>query len=67
MLITYESQNKQLANDVLERNFYKSFRTRGGPRKIELFLTGACKANCDYCYLKKYQKDLYPLNLHNPD
>ena len=63
----YAESVKIFIKKKLERNFYKSFRTRGGPRKIELFLTGACKANCDYCYLKKYQKDLYPLNLHNSD
>lgn len=55
----------KLANDVLERNYYKDFRD--GKKKIELFLTGACKANCDYCYLKKHQKHLYPVALQKED
>lgn len=64
---TVEEQNRQLANDVLERNFYESFRTKREGKKIELYLTGACKANCEYCYLKKHQKDLYPTKLHSEE
>lgn len=58
-------EDKKLANDFLERNFYRDFRQ--GRKVIEIFLIGACKANCSYCYLKKHVKDLYPLNLHNYD
>ena len=58
-------QDKQLLNDMLERHYFSKFRL--GEGQLELFLTGACKANCDYCYLKKHQKDLYPVNLHNND
>jgi sulfatase maturation enzyme AslB (radical SAM superfamily) len=58
--------NKKLANDILERNYYSSFRNKG-PKKLEIFLMGACKANCEYCYLKKHQKYLYPAKLHDYD
>ena len=62
---TVYEQDKFLANDFLNRNFYQFFQH--GLKKIELFITGACKANCDYCYLKKNQKDLYPIALQKED
>lgn len=62
---TVEQQNKILANDVLERNFYNDLRDPASGKKLELFLTGACRANCEYCYLKKHQNVLYPTNLLN--
>lgn len=55
--IVYE-ENKKLANDFLNDLYYDSFKK--GNKAIELFLLGSCKANCQYCYLKKYQSDLYP-------
>ena len=58
-------QEKQLLNDMLMRHYFSKFQR--GEGQIELFLTGACKANCDYCYLKKHQKGLYPVHLHNND
>lgn len=58
-------EDKKLANDILERKYYKYFREGG--KGIELFLTGICKANCEYCYLKAHQKELYPTNIHNYD
>ena len=30
-------------------------------------MTGICSANCEYCYLKKHQADLYPKEIHNID
>ena len=68
MNITYE--DKLLANDILQRHFYDNFRN---PEKylkkksLEIFLTGACRANCDYCYLKQNMHQLYPVDLHNED
>lgn len=56
--------NNQLANDILERQYYSYFRK--GQKKIELYFTANCKANCEYCYLKKHQKELYPNELSNP-
>ena len=64
-MITPYEQDKILANDVLERNYYTRFRK--GMGRIELFLTGACRANCDYCYLKKNQANLYPAKLHKEE
>jgi len=29
-------------------------------KKIELIVQPTCQNNCEYCYLKKYEDDLYP-------
>jgi pyruvate formate-lyase activating enzyme-like uncharacterized protein len=64
MTTVYE-EDKKLANDVLERNYYTKMRK--GQGMLEIFLLGTCKSNCDYCYLKKHQSELYPINLYNED
>lgn len=61
----YLNENKKLANDFLERTYFQHYRK--GARKIEFFMTGICSANCEYCYLKKHQSDLYPTELHNSE
>lgn len=60
---TVHEQDNRLANDMLERNYYSYFRK--GHKKIEIFLNGVCKANCKYCYLKKHQEDLFPIESYN--
>lgn len=62
-------EDKQLANDILERHYYQNFRDPSKfnqEKNLEIFLTGACKSNCEYCYLKN-NHILYPLELHNED
>lgn len=66
MSTTFE-QDKILANDVLERHYYKSFREGNNFKTLEIFLLGACRSNCEYCYLKQHLNDLYPIKLHNYD
>lgn len=61
--MTHLEQDKILLNKMLEKDFYKSFRD--GEKSLEIFLTGKCKANCEYCYLKKNQNSLYPLSIDN--
>ena len=58
MTKTYLDQNNQVANMMLERIYYKPFRE--GRKDLEIFLLGQCSAQCKYCYLHKYGKDLYP-------
>lgn len=58
MTKTYLDQNNQVANIMLERIYYKPFRE--GRKDLEIFLLGQCSAQCKYCYLHKYGKDLYP-------
>lgn len=64
---TMLDQDKILANDVLERHYYKNFRAGSEEKTLEIFLLGACRSNCEYCYLKQHLKDLYPIKLHNYD
>lgn len=58
-------ENNLLANNILDRHFYSYFRN--GQKKIEIFLSGVCKANCEYCYLKKYHENLYPTKIEKYD
>lgn len=64
-LTAYEKDNKEFANYLLEQYFFQPFRQ--GRKKLEIFLTGICKANCDYCYLKRNQAILFPKELRNND
>lgn len=63
MTENYKDQDNKLAKLMLERIYYKSFQK--GEKEIELFLTGQCSAHCEYCYLNKHSKELYPLEYHN--
>lgn len=63
MILNENLDNRQLLNDILERNYYVDFRSNMPMREIEVFLLGTCKSNCDYCYLKKNQKALFPNEL----
>lgn len=58
-------QDKVLLNDILERHYYSKFRQ--GEGRLELFLLGKCKANCEYCYLKKHGRELYPIELQSKE
>lgn len=65
-------EDKKLANDILERHFFSNFRKPRSrqdtdKKKLEIFLTGACRANCEYCYIKKNMHSLYPIGLQNED
>ena len=64
--MTFEQENKQLANDFLERFYYREFKNFNKTfKKLEIFLLGQCTANCEYCYLKKNSKFLYPADISN--
>lgn len=61
----YKEQDNQLFKDILERNYFQEFKK--GNFKFELFINGLCRSNCEYCYLKKHQKDLFPIELYNKE
>lgn len=56
-------ENQQLLKDILERNYFSNFRQKNNTKSIELFITGKCLQNCQYCYVKKHQNELYPINI----
>lgn len=64
--MTVKDQDKELANDILKRNYYDNFKTHRG-KTLEIYLSGKCKSNCKYCYLKKHQKEIYPIEFDNND
>lgn len=56
--MTYEEENKELLEGILENTFYKDFRNFGnGENKLfaglELQITSACNLKCSYCYYSK--------------
>lgn len=57
-MMTVQDENRVLANDMLERDFYEKYRR--GESDIEFMLLGKCKQQCEYCYLHKYHDQLYP-------
>lgn len=64
-LSNYDTDNQEFVDYLLNKYFFSKFKN--GERKLEIFLTGICKANCDYCYLKKNQQDLFPKALRSND
>lgn len=60
---TYLDEDNEVFNTILEQEYFTEFKL--GNKSIELELSGLCSANCQYCYLKKYQKDLFPKELYN--
>ena len=62
MINTFDTENKELANNFLTDYYYDQFKR--GKKSIEIFLLGKCKANCQYCYLKQHP-ELYPYELND--
>ena len=60
---TYLDEDNEVFNTILEQEYFSEFKL--GNKSIELELSGLCSANCQYCYLKKHQKDLFPKELYN--
>ncbi len=52
--MSYESENKDLLNTVLETTFFEDFKNHGVEGKLfgslEIQLTAACNLKCTYCY-----------------
>lgn len=67
MILNENIDNRILLNDILKRDYYTDFQSINPSKTIEIFLSGKCKSNCDYCYLKKHQNDLFPIELNNYD
>lgn len=61
----YIEQDQQLFNDIIQRNYYSLFQK--GQGAIEFFLNGYCRSNCEYCYLKQHQNELFPKELYNKE
>lgn len=67
----YFDENTQLLNSFLNRTFFASWRK---PReyadnfsRMEIELVPMCNLGCKYCYYHRYGRDLYPVEIRNPD
>lgn len=69
--MTFEQENEQLLYDILNENFYEGFRDSSKKRYsgnlLELNITAACNQKCEYCYLTKYGKEIYPVEIRNEE
>lgn len=65
----FELQNNQLIWDICERNYFKQWRELTGSRigGLEIYLLGQCVKHCEYCYLNKHGKELYPTSICNQE
>lgn len=72
----FQQENDELLNFVLENRFFRVWRDKNAPldnrslwrsSNVELFITAACNLKCEYCYLQRYGKELYPADHQNPD
>ena len=58
--LEFENENDKLLFTHLDRYYFQQFQKPGGTRMIELIVKGFCPSQCEYCYLQKHLKDLYP-------
>lgn len=65
MTMTKEIQDNDFLYDVLNRHYFESYRTDSHSAALEVYLYGLCKSNCEYCYLKQHQEELYPAKLND--
>lgn len=61
----YLNDNSLLFKSYLERNWFPSWKLPRGEdlnqlKGIEIFLTTDCNLSCSYCYLNRYEDELYP-------
>lgn len=63
--MNYKEEDQILFSSILTQNYFNDFKN--GDKQIEFFINGICSSNCSYCYLKKYQQELFPIELLNFD
>lgn len=69
--MTFEQENEQLLQDILENSFYAGFKDEAKKRYesscLEMNITASCNQKCEYCYLTKYGDSLYPADIRKED
>lgn len=73
---TFDQENSILLENMLDSFYYQwSADDRSESKRfkakndlfLELYITGSCNQRCEYCYLQKHQKDLYPPEIDKPE
>lgn len=68
--MTFEQENDALLQDILQEKFYNGFQNpeaNSNKNLLELNITASCNQKCEYCYLVKHGKELYPAEIRNED
>ena len=64
----FYNDEKELLETYFTANFYPYKHTPlySSPTltSLDLFITPECNQNCEYCYLKKHESELYPAEIH---
>lgn len=71
----YQKEQDELLQTILSKRFFEPWSQSGPANEfsdvpagaVELFVTPSCNQNCEYCYLKKYEDELYPREKNNRD
>ena len=75
MIYNRTEESNKVFNNFLNSYFFENFKIKPSilesqgitPKFIEFFFRGNCPSNCDYCYLARYGKELYPIELNNDE
>lgn len=62
--MTWEEENDKIIEEMVKKRF-RGLKS-GQTDSIELFITSTCNQNCEYCYLVKYEDQLYPKEFRDP-
>lgn len=63
---TWTEENDTMIYSMFQ-DFYKNYISKDlFNRGLELYVTSTCNLNCEYCYLAKYEDDLYPKEFRDP-
>ena len=77
---TYQKEHDEMLKMMLNERFFKIWKNQELREDLdvrdfsliddiglELFITSTCNQHCDYCYLVKNAKDLYPPEYNKPE
>lgn len=77
-LKTFEQEQNELLKFILNERYFKVWqnnknistetelnRSLANNSNLELFITPTCNQHCEYCYLVKYENELYPHDINN--
>lgn len=63
-MTTYAEQNNQAYKSYLDRIFFNN--NSNELPSIEIILTSNCDLKCEYCYLQRFEDNLYPKEYRDP-